>query len=90
MGREGPGNFADDSAWHTLVGLMDKLIDDNMHQTDPQKRLAAAREAQKILIDDAVWGFLWYDSWTRVMRSDLVGLEKRWDTFERYYAVKRG
>jgi peptide/nickel transport system substrate-binding protein len=69
---------------------MDKLIDDNMHQTDPQKRLAAAREAQKILIDDAVWGFLWYDSWTRVMRSDLVGLEKRWDTFERYYAVKRG
>lgn len=69
---------------------MDKLIDDNMHQTDPQKRLAAAREAQKMLIDDAVWGFLWYDSWTRVMRSDLVGLEKRWDTFERYYAVKRG
>ena len=69
---------------------MDKLIDDNMHQTDPQKRLAAAREAQKMLIDDAVWGFLWYDSWTRVMRSDLVGMEKRWDTFERYFAVKRG
>ena len=43
---------------------------------------------QKILIDDAVWGLLWYDNWTRVMRSDLVGVEKRWDTFERYYNMK--
>jgi hypothetical protein len=22
--------------------------------------------------------------------ADLSGLEKRWDTFERYYALKRG
>jgi peptide/nickel transport system substrate-binding protein len=61
-----------------------------MHETDPRKRLGNVLIAQKILIDDAVWGFLWYDSWTRVMKSDLVGLEKRWDTFERYYAVRRG
>ena len=25
---------------------------------------------------------------TRVMRADLVGIEKRWDTFERFYAMK--
>ncbi|HXG02337.1 MAG TPA: ABC transporter substrate-binding protein [Candidatus Binatia bacterium] len=68
---------------------LDKLIDDNVNEVNPQKRLAAAREAQKILVEDAVWGFLWYDSWTRVMKADLVGLEKRWDTFERYYAVRR-
>ncbi|MBI4563037.1 MAG: ABC transporter substrate-binding protein [Candidatus Rokubacteria bacterium] len=68
---------------------LDRLIDENMHEVNTQKRIAAVREAQKILVDDAVWGFLWYDSWTRVMKADLVGLEKRWDTFERYYAVKR-
>lgn len=28
MGREGPGNFDCGSAWHTLVGLMDQLIDE--------------------------------------------------------------
>jgi peptide/nickel transport system substrate-binding protein len=70
--------------------VLDKHIDESMHETDPQKRLGNVLIAQKILIDDAVWGFLWYDSWTRVMKSDLVGLEKRWDTFERYYSVRRG
>ena len=67
---------------------LDKVLDDNMFEPDQAKRLAGAKQAQKILIDDAVWGFLWYDNWTRVMRSDLVGIEKRWDTFERFYAMK--
>lgn len=67
---------------------LDKLIDDNMHEVDAKKRLAAAREAQKIIIDEAVWGFLWYDNWTRVVRSDLVNVEKRWDTFDRFYDMK--
>jgi peptide/nickel transport system substrate-binding protein len=68
---------------------LDKLIDDNLHEPDRNQRLAAAREAQQILIDDALWGFLWYDSWTRVMKADLSGVEKRWDTFERYSAMRR-
>ncbi|TXL78151.1 ABC transporter substrate-binding protein [Vineibacter terrae] len=67
---------------------LDKLIEENMRSPHGSSRLAAARRAQQILIDDAVWGFLWYDSWTRVMRADLVGVEKRWDTFERYYGMK--
>ena len=58
-------------------------LDENYHEPNAEKRLAAAKEAQKIVIDDAVWGMLWYDNWTRVMRVDLVGIEKRWDTFER-------
>jgi len=65
------------------------LIDENMHEPDVAKRNAASLEIQKILIDDAVWGLLWYDNWVRVMTADLTGLEKRWDTFERYYSVKR-
>jgi peptide/nickel transport system substrate-binding protein len=69
--------------------VLDKLIDESMHETNQEKRLGSALVAQKILIDDAVWGFLWYDSWTRVMKADLSGIEKRWDTFERYYAAKR-
>jgi peptide/nickel transport system substrate-binding protein len=61
-----------------------------MHEPNVAKRNAASQEIQKILIDDAVWGLLWYDNWVRVMTADLSGLEKRWDTFERYYAVRRG
>jgi peptide/nickel transport system substrate-binding protein len=67
---------------------LDRIFAENMLAPRSDKRLAAARQAQKILIDDAVWGFLWYDNWTRVMRSDLVGVEKRWDTFERYQTMK--
>ena len=68
---------------------VDKLIDDNMHETNRDKRAAASRDVQKLVLDDAVWGLLWYENWTRVGTSDLVGLEKRWDTFERYYSLKR-
>jgi peptide/nickel transport system substrate-binding protein len=67
---------------------LDKILDENYHETNAEKRLAAAKAAQKIIIDDAVWGMLWYDNWTRVVRNDLVGLEKRWDTFERFAALK--
>lgn len=69
--------------------ILDKIIDESMPETNPDRRLGNARVAQKLLIDDAVWGFLWYDSWTRVMKTDVTGIEKRWDTFERYYAAKR-
>ena len=69
--------------------VLDKIIDESLAETNPDRRLGSARVAQKILIDDAVWGFLWYDSWTRVMKTDITGIEKRWDTFERYYAAKR-
>jgi len=69
--------------------VVDKLIEENMHEPNLEKRAAASRQIQKILIEEAVWGFLWYDNWTRVMKADLYGLEKRWDTFERYYSVYR-
>ena len=69
---------------------VDKIIDDSMHETNADKRAAASRDAQKIILDDAVWGLLWYEAWTRVASAELSGLEKRWDTFERYYNVKRG
>jgi peptide/nickel transport system substrate-binding protein len=67
---------------------LDKIIDEHLLAPMGPERVAAARQAQKILLDDAVWGLLWYDNWTRVMRSDLVGVEKRWDTFERYRSMK--
>lgn len=67
---------------------LDKLIDENMHEANSAKRMDALKQAQKILIDDAAWGFLWYDNWTRVARADLVNVEKRWDTFERYFTMR--
>jgi peptide/nickel transport system substrate-binding protein len=69
---------------------VDRIIDEHMHDTDRARRAAASQEAQKLVIDDAVWGLLWYENWTRVMTADLTGIEKRWDTFERYYPMKRG
>jgi peptide/nickel transport system substrate-binding protein len=69
---------------------VDALIDDNMHEANRDKRMAASQQVQRMIIDDAVWGFLWYDSWVRVMSADLSGIEKRWDTFERYYSMRRG
>jgi peptide/nickel transport system substrate-binding protein len=69
--------------------VLDKLIDENMHETNAAKRLAAAHQAQKILIGEGVWGFLWYDNWTRVMSASLTGVEKRWDTFDRFFQMKR-
>ena len=67
---------------------IDKLLDDNIREGDPQKRDAGAKEAQRILLEDAVWGLLWYDNWARVMRSDMVGVEKLWDSFERFNKLK--
>jgi peptide/nickel transport system substrate-binding protein len=64
--------------------VLDKLIDDNIREGDLTKRAAGVKEAQRILLDDAVWGLLWYDNWTRVMRSELLGLEKLWDSIERF------
>lgn len=68
---------------------VNKIIDENIHSTDVATRNAAAQEVQKLIIDDAVWGLLWYENWVRVMGADLFGFEKRWDTFERYYSVRR-
>lgn len=67
---------------------IDKLLDENIREADPAKRSAAVKEMQKILLEDAAWGLLWYDSWGRVMRSDLVGVEKLWDSFERFDKLK--
>ena len=58
---------------------------DRQHARDQRGQARrGGKEAQKIVIDDAVWGILWYDNWTRVTRKDLAGVEKRWDTFDRY------
>lgn len=69
---------------------VDQLLDENMHERNRDKRNAASQQIQKMLIDDAVWGMLWYENWVRVMSADLGGVEKRWDTFERYSSWKRG
>jgi peptide/nickel transport system substrate-binding protein len=63
---------------------LDKLIDDNIREGNLTRRAASVKEAQRIILDDAVWGLLWYDNWTRVMRSELIGLEKVWDSYERF------
>ena len=62
----------------TRTPALDKILDENYHEANAEKRSSRpAKAASKDrLIDDAVWGMLWYDNWTRVMRSDLVGVER--------------
>ncbi|WP_407121035.1 ABC transporter substrate-binding protein [Bradyrhizobium sp. STM 3561] len=67
---------------------LDKIIDENIREADPARRMAAVRAAQKILLDDATWGLLWYDNWARVTRSELAGVAKYWDSFERFNKMK--
>src|SRR5439155_7004157 len=58
--------------------VLDKLIDESMHETDREKRLGSALVAQKILIDDAGWGILRDDSWTRVVKAVHACGETGW------------
>ncbi|MCA1471122.1 ABC transporter substrate-binding protein [Bradyrhizobium sp. IC3195] len=67
---------------------LDKIIDENIREADPARRMAAVKDAQKILLDDAAWGLLWYDNWARVTRSELAGVAKYWDSFERFNKMK--
>ncbi|WP_314948039.1 ABC transporter substrate-binding protein [Bradyrhizobium cosmicum] len=67
---------------------LDKIIDENIREADPARRMAAVKDAQKILLDDAAWGLLWYDNWARVTRSELAGVTKYWDSFERFNKMK--
>jgi peptide/nickel transport system substrate-binding protein len=67
---------------------LDKILDDNYHEPDADKRLAAAKAAQKIVLDDAVWGLLWNDNWTRVVRKGIAGIDKRWDTFDHFTSLR--
>ena len=39
---------------------LDKILDENYHEPNAEKRLAAAKAAQKIVIDDRGLGMLWY------------------------------
>ena len=61
---------------HQRLALLEpgaRQADRREHARDqPGETPRLALVAQKILIDDAVWGFLWYDSWTRVMKADLT------------------
>ena len=67
---------------------LDKLLDANVRAPLSPERTAAVKEMQRILLDDAAWGLLWYDDWARVMRRDLVGVERLWDSFERFNKMK--
>jgi len=40
---------------------VDRLIDENQHETDPQKRIQIAREANRMIYEDAPYVFLWHE-----------------------------
>jgi peptide/nickel transport system substrate-binding protein len=69
---------------------VDKLIDDNMHETNRDKRAGSlARRPEARDRRRRVGAALVRELDPRGHRRPL-GLEKRWDTFERYYSLKRG
>jgi peptide/nickel transport system substrate-binding protein len=53
---------------------VDKLIEDNINEMDPSKRLAASRECQRIIVDDVACFFLLHPMFVIVARKNIKGL----------------
>ncbi|HET7088188.1 MAG TPA: ABC transporter substrate-binding protein, partial [Anaerolineae bacterium] len=53
---------------------LDKIIEDGTFSRDPQERAELARRAQEILVDEAVWAFLYQPDWIVATRANVSGI----------------
>jgi len=54
---------------------VDKLLIDARQATDPQTRLGLYRQAEKTIMDDAAWLFLYYPKQIVMTRANIKGVE---------------
>jgi len=52
---------------------VDKLLAEMAATADENVRLAKAKEAQKIIMDEAPWTFVTYPNYTMARKADLKG-----------------
>jgi peptide/nickel transport system substrate-binding protein len=53
---------------------LDALIDAGTFSRDPEERADLAAQAQELLVNEAVWAYLYAPNWVVVTRSDVSGL----------------
>lgn len=86
-------NFRSDSVFTNSVGYsnseVDKLIFDNLYETDLAKRTAASSEAQELIIEDAPAGFLYARNYVVVIRRGVKGFALYWDQNPRWMYLNK-
>lgn len=53
---------------------LDQIIEEGTYSRDPVRRAELARRAQEILVDAAVWAFLYQPDWIVATRSNVTGI----------------
>ncbi len=68
---------------------VDQIIDEAMYEPDPVKREALSKEAQKIIVDEAPWAFLFQINYVVAARKNIRGFQWNTDTATRYWMVSK-
>ncbi len=63
---------------------LDEIIEAGTFSRDPEERAQLARRAQEILVDEAVWAFLYQPAWIVATRADVTGIALFHDLTFRY------
>jgi len=53
---------------------LDKIIEEGTYSRDPAKRQELSRRAQELLVDEAVWAYLFQPDFILATRSDVTGI----------------
>ncbi|MFQ6000350.1 MAG: ABC transporter substrate-binding protein [Anaerolineae bacterium] len=68
---------------------VDELIEDGMHETDLHRRRVMSQEAQRIIVEEAPWAFLYQPHWTVVTSSHVTGYAIYPDLLPRYRFLRK-
>jgi len=67
----------------------DKLVDDNLYETDAAKREQASRQAQKIVVEEAPWALLYQLHYTVAVRNNVQNFNWYPDVGTRFWKVTK-
>ena len=68
---------------------VDKLIDDNLYETDASKREQASKQAQKLVVEEAPWALLYQLHYTIAVRSNVQNFNWYPDVATRFWKVSK-
>lgn len=63
---------------------LDQIIEAGTYSRDPEERARLARRAQEILVNEAVWAYLYQPDWIVATRADVSGIALFHDLTLRY------
>lgn len=81
---KGPKNFA-----HYSNKRVDSLIEEGMYQTDPNRRAGLSQEAQRIILEDCPWLFLYQPHWMVAASAAVKGYAVYPDLLPRYRFLRK-